>query len=82
MALCCYILSLTPEALAVVSALVPKKLPMLAGIDDCYTSTRGCTACLDNFANATFDAIPRTDSYLASDLWKESVHQVSLSGIH
>uniref|UniRef100_A0A8C3YIX4 40S ribosomal protein S2 n=1 Tax=Catagonus wagneri TaxID=51154 RepID=A0A8C3YIX4_9CETA len=31
---------------------------------------------------ATFDAISKTYSYLTPDLWKETFHQVSLSGIH
>ncbi|XP_004417010.1 PREDICTED: 40S ribosomal protein S2-like [Odobenus rosmarus divergens] len=43
------------------------------GIDDCYTSARGCTATLGNFAKATFDAISKTYSYLTPDLWKEMV---------
>ncbi|VTJ73329.1 Hypothetical predicted protein [Marmota monax] len=50
-----------------------KKLLMMAGIDDCYTSARGCTATLGNFAKATFDAISKTYSYLTPDLWKETV---------
>ncbi|KAG3292395.1 hypothetical protein H1C71_013708 [Ictidomys tridecemlineatus] len=33
---------------------------MMAGTDDCYTSARGCTATLGNFAKATFDAISKT----------------------
>jgi small subunit ribosomal protein S2e len=41
---------------------VPKKLP--TGIDDCYTSARGCTDTLGNFAKATFDAISKAYSYL------------------
>ncbi|OBS73615.1 hypothetical protein A6R68_15847 [Neotoma lepida] len=57
----------------IVSAPVPKKLLMMAGIDDCYTSARGCTATLRNFAKATFDAISKTYSYLSPDLWKETV---------
>ncbi|KAB1268080.1 40S ribosomal protein S2 [Camelus dromedarius] len=57
----------------IVSALVPKKLLMMAGIDDCYTSARGCTATLGNFAKATFDAISKTYSYLTPDIWKETV---------
>jgi small subunit ribosomal protein S2e len=52
---------------------VPKKLLLMAGIDDCYTSARGCTATLGNFAKATFDAISKTYSYLTPDLWKETV---------
>ncbi|KAH0520750.1 40S ribosomal protein S2 [Microtus ochrogaster] len=46
---------------------------MMAGIDDCYTSARGCTATLGNFAKATFDAISKTYSYLTPDLRKETV---------
>ncbi|ERE84742.1 40S ribosomal protein S2 [Cricetulus griseus] len=49
------------------------KLLMMAGIDDCYTSARGCTATLGNFAKATFDAISKTYSYLTPNLWKETV---------
>uniref|UniRef100_A0A2R9A3C0 Small ribosomal subunit protein uS5 n=1 Tax=Pan paniscus TaxID=9597 RepID=A0A2R9A3C0_PANPA len=62
-----------PRGTGIGSAPVPKKLLMMAGIDDCYTSARGCTATLGNFAKATFDAISKTYSYLTPDLWKETV---------
>ncbi|XP_068955601.1 small ribosomal subunit protein uS5-like isoform X3 [Petaurus breviceps papuanus] len=62
-----------PRGTGIVSAPVPKKLLMMAGIDDCYTSARGCTATLGNFAKATFDAISKTYNYLTPDLWKETV---------
>ncbi|KAH0519414.1 40S ribosomal protein S2, partial [Microtus ochrogaster] len=62
-----------PRGTGIVSAPVPKKLLMMAGIDDCYTSARGCIATLGNFAKATFDAISKTYSYLTLDLWKETV---------
>uniref|UniRef100_A0A2I3HUM6 Small ribosomal subunit protein uS5 n=1 Tax=Nomascus leucogenys TaxID=61853 RepID=A0A2I3HUM6_NOMLE len=62
-----------PRGTSIVSAPVPKKLLMMAGIDDCYTSARGCTATLSNFAKATFDAISKTYSYLTPDLWKAAV---------
>ncbi|XP_051852704.1 uncharacterized protein LOC127561560 [Antechinus flavipes] len=62
-----------PRGTGIVSAPVPKKLLMMAGIDDCYTSARGCTATLGNFAKATFYAISKTYSYLNPDLWKETV---------
>ncbi|KAK1333160.1 hypothetical protein QTO34_006697 [Cnephaeus nilssonii] len=52
---------------------VPKKLLMMAGIDDCYTLARGCTATLGNFAKATFDAISKTYSYLTPDLWPDLI---------
>nr|XP_037859597.1 40S ribosomal protein S2-like [Chlorocebus sabaeus] len=62
-----------PRGTGIVSAPVPKKLLMMAGIDDCYTSVWCCTATLGNFAKATFDAISKTYSYLTPDLWKETV---------
>nr|XP_035115043.1 40S ribosomal protein S2-like [Callithrix jacchus] len=62
-----------PRGTGIVSAPVPKKLLMMAGIDDCYTSARGCSAALGNFAKATSDAISKTWSYLTPDLWKETI---------
>uniref|UniRef100_A0A8C3WK41 Small ribosomal subunit protein uS5 n=1 Tax=Catagonus wagneri TaxID=51154 RepID=A0A8C3WK41_9CETA len=62
-----------PRGTGIVSAPMPKKLLMMAGIDDCYTSARGCTATLGNFATATFDAILKRYSCLTPDLWKETV---------
>uniref|UniRef100_A0A2K6EWA0 Small ribosomal subunit protein uS5 n=1 Tax=Propithecus coquereli TaxID=379532 RepID=A0A2K6EWA0_PROCO len=62
-----------PRGTGIVSAPGPKKLPLMAGIDDCYISARGCTATLGNFSKATFDAISKTYSYLTPDLWKETV---------
>lgn len=44
-----------PRGTGIVSAPVPKKLLMMAGIDDCYTSARGCTATLGNFGEAPND---------------------------
>uniref|UniRef100_G3SJP6 Small ribosomal subunit protein uS5 n=1 Tax=Gorilla gorilla gorilla TaxID=9595 RepID=G3SJP6_GORGO len=38
-----------PRGTGIVSTPVPKKLLMMAGIDDCYTSARGCTATLGSF---------------------------------
>jgi small subunit ribosomal protein S2e len=55
---------LHPEALASVSAPVPKKLRRLASTDDCYSLAKGCTDTLGNIAKATFDAISKTYNYL------------------
>eukprot|EP00069_Balaena_mysticetus_P001356 bmy_03839T0 len=60
-----------PRGTGIISAPVLKKLLLMASIDDCYTSVRGCTATLGNFAKATFDAISKTYSYLTPDLWKQ-----------
>lgn len=38
-----------PRGTGIVSAPVPKKLLLMAGIEDCYTSARGSTATLGNF---------------------------------
>ncbi|XP_056676840.1 40S ribosomal protein S2-like [Monodelphis domestica] len=62
-----------PRGTDIVLAPVPRKLLLLTGIDDCYTSARDYTATLDNFTKATFDAISKTYSYLTPDLWKETV---------
>ncbi|CAD7685701.1 unnamed protein product [Nyctereutes procyonoides] len=53
-----------PRGTGIVSAPVPKKLLMMAGIDHCYPSARGCSAALGHFAKATFDAVSKTYSYL------------------
>jgi len=62
-----------PRGTGLVAAAVPKKLLQMAGIEDCYTSARGQTATLGNFAKATFAAIAKTYSYLTPDLWKPTV---------
>ncbi|EDL94866.1 rCG20250, partial [Rattus norvegicus] len=62
-----------PRGTGIVPAPLPKKLLMMAGIDDCHTSARGCTATLGNSAEATFDATSKTYSYLTPVLWKETV---------
>merc|ERR1712112_102857 len=53
-----------PRGTGIVSAPVPKKLLQMAGIDDCYTSAKGSTGTLRNFAKATYAAIAETYSYL------------------
>jgi small subunit ribosomal protein S2e len=49
-----------PKGTGIVSAPVLKKMVLMAGIDNCYTSSRGGTATPGNFAKATFDAISKT----------------------
>merc|ERR1711974_528579 len=53
-----------PRGTGIVSAPVPKKLLQMAGIEDCYTSARGSTGTLGNFAKATYAAIAKTYAYL------------------
>jgi len=66
-----------PRGTGIVSAPVPKKLLTMAGIEDCYTSAKGSTGTLGNFAKATYAAIAATYAYLTPDLWKETVFQKS-----
>lgn len=66
-----------PRGTGIVSAPVPKKLLHMAGVDDCYTCARGCTATLGNFAKATYAAISKTYSFLTPDMWKETEFQKS-----
>ncbi|KAI9229505.1 MAG: ribosoaml protein S2 [Piptocephalis tieghemiana] len=61
-----------PRGTGIVAAPTPKKLLQLAGITDCYTTSRGSTRTLGNFVKATFSAIAHTYSYLTPDLWAES----------
>ncbi|XP_035880975.1 40S ribosomal protein S2-like [Phyllostomus discolor] len=61
----------------IVSAPVPKKLLMMAGIYNCYTSAKDCTVTMGNLGKATFDAISKTYSYLTPNFWKETVHTKS-----
>jgi len=63
-----------PRGTSLVCAPVPKKLLQMAGIQDCWTAAKGCTATLGNFAKATYAAMAKTYSYLTPDLWKETVY--------
>ncbi|KAL4840481.1 hypothetical protein H8958_000699 [Nasalis larvatus] len=51
-----------PRGTGILLALVPKKLLMMASINDCYSLARGCTATLANFTKPTYDAISKTYS--------------------
>ncbi|KAI9358640.1 40S ribosomal protein S2 [Zopfochytrium polystomum] len=61
-----------PRGTGIVAAPVPKKLLQLAGIQDCYTTSRGSTKTLGNFVKATFQAIGETYGFLTPDLWQET----------
>jgi small subunit ribosomal protein S2e len=58
----CVLVCLLPATTvaAIVSAPVPKKLLLIAGIADYHTSAGGHNATLGNFAKATFDVISKT----------------------
>lgn len=62
-----------PRGTGLVAAAATKKLLQYAGIDDCFTSSSGCTATMGNFIKATFAALKSTYGYLTPDLWKKQV---------
>jgi len=61
-----------PRGTGIVAAPVPKKVLQLAGIIDCYTTSRGSTRTLGNFVKATFAALGNTYAFLTPDLWTET----------
>ncbi|XP_041911497.1 40S ribosomal protein S2-like [Arvicola amphibius] len=61
-----------PRSTDTVSASVSKKILIMAGMGDCYTLAKDCTASLGNFAKATFNAFSKTYSYLTPNLWKDT----------
>ena len=69
-----------PRGTGIVSAPVPKKLLMMAGIDDCYTSARGCTATLGNFGKILVTVACVNGFLLALLSFTSEVVLLSLSG--
>jgi small subunit ribosomal protein S2e len=58
-----------PRGTGLVASPVPKKILTMAGIHDCYTSSRGHTRTMGNFLKATFAALGNTYTYLSPDMW-------------
>merc|ERR1739844_859601 len=64
-----------PRGTGIVGSPVSKKLISLAGVEDCYTSSRGQTSTLGNFAKATFAALQRPYTFLTPDMWDSKTTQ-------
>lgn len=62
-----------PRGAGIVAAPIPKKVLTYAGIEDVFTSSRGCTKTLGNFIMATFNAVKQSYGFLSPDLWKENL---------
>lgn len=56
----------------IVAAPVSKTMLQFAGIDDCYTTSRGNTRTLGNFIKATFSALSQSYGFLDPTLWREN----------
>lgn len=59
-----------PRGTGLVAAPATKKMLSMAGVEDCYTSSRGHTRTMGNFIKACFFALRKTYGYLSPDLWK------------
>ncbi|EEB09279.1 40S ribosomal protein S2 [Schizosaccharomyces japonicus yFS275] len=60
-----------PRGAGLVAAPVVKRFLQLAGIEDCYTTSRGSTKTQGNFLKAAFAAAARTYGILTPNLWAE-----------
>jgi small subunit ribosomal protein S2e len=66
-----------PRGAGIVAARTPKKVLQMAGIEDCYTASRGSRKTLGNFVKATFYALSHTYGFLSPDLWAETKYTKS-----
>jgi len=61
-----------PRGTGLVASPAGKKLMHMAGISDCYSSSRGHTRTMGNFIKAIFYALKATYGYLSPELWTEN----------
>jgi len=60
-----------PRGTGIVAAPIPKKVLGYAGIDDCFTSSKGSTSTGGNFVKATFACIAATCAYNQPSVWNQ-----------
>ena len=56
-----------------VAAPASKKILAMAGLEDCYSTTRGHSRTTGNFITAVFNAVSASYGYLSPELWKPTV---------
>merc|ERR1711937_674131 len=61
-----------PRGTGLVAAKIPKKVLQYAGVDDCFTSSRGATSTGGNFVKAVFAAVKATYAYNFPELWEQA----------
>ena len=66
-----------PRGTGLVAAPATKKILAMAGLDDCYSSTRGHSRTIGNFVKACFFALAKSYGFLSPDLWAETVFTAS-----
>ena len=62
-----------PRGAGIVAGKIPKKLILIAGYQDIFTSSKGHTRTLGNFCKATFMAIGSTYNFITPDLWNNQL---------
>merc|ERR1712146_48154 len=60
-----------PRGTGLVAAKIPKKVLGYAGVEDCFTSSRGATSTGGNFVKAVFAAVKATYAYNMPDVWEQ-----------
>ncbi|WWC59015.1 40S ribosomal protein uS5 [Kwoniella dejecticola CBS 10117] len=58
-----------PRGTGIVAAPASKRMLQMAGIQDCYTQSKGSTATQGNFLKATMAALSKTYQFQSPDLW-------------
>lgn len=71
-----------PRGTGLVAAPATKKMLALAGVQDCYTSSRGHTRTMGNFIRACFFALRKSYAFLSPDLWENFGYQQSPYQVH
>jgi len=64
-----------PKGTGIVAAIAPKKILKMAGIEDCYTASRGKTRTMGNFIKATYFALQKSYGFLTPDFWEEGIER-------
>jgi small subunit ribosomal protein S2e len=62
-----------PRGTGLVAAPASKKILAMAGLEDCYSTTRGHSRTTGNFITAVFNAVSASYGYLSPELWKPTV---------
>ena len=62
-----------PKGTGCVAAPASKQLLKFAGVDDCYTQSRGATRTKGNFIKAVFFALRKSYAFLEPTLWADSI---------
>jgi len=66
-----------PRGTDIVGAPTSKKVLQFAGIQDCYTQSRGSTKTKGNFLYAVFKALSKTYCYLTPEFWGKPKEEIS-----